>query len=208
MLPAPSLKPSGLTGHERGWTRQAIITHALRLLKLYYVQIMGKNQSKPCVIMHTFPWTCSGGPQMPKAGVRSSTGKWKFRQKGFQHGSESLHMSCIYAKCLTVKFEMCKIIVQSNWIQWAAVSQDAHENKHAAPNTGVCCPHTYSTILFFTIEAIEEQRKQSSEQSLSVHSHTAHSRWKPALCFTIIKAVHSQRPVHGVQKFPMTEEPW
>lgn len=41
---------------------------------------------------------------MPTAGVRSSTGKQEcstFPQRGFQHGSESLHMHCTYSTPLS-----------------------------------------------------------------------------------------------------------
>lgn len=55
----------------------------------------------PCLCSYRGTWLRT---EIPTAGVRSSTGKQEcstFPQRGFQHGSESLHMHCTYSTSLS-----------------------------------------------------------------------------------------------------------
>lgn len=136
--------------------------------------------------------------EMPTAGVRSSTGKQEcstFPQRGFQHGSESLHMHCTYSTSLSKR-------------QYAETSQSS-TGAYLCVTLGLRINgKAYRTLLHMLIQSpvwtlhaqilagrseMSSPLQNRTAPHMKTHQAVDLRRWKEALCVLITTAKHTQR---------------
>lgn len=154
----------------------------------------------PCLCSYKGTWLRT---EMPTAGVRSSTGKQEcstFPQRGFQHGSESLHMHCTYSASLSKR--QYAETSHSSTGAYLCVTLGLRINGKAYPNTAAhahtipcvnfACTNT-SRPLWNELAAAETLQNRNAPH-MKTHQAVDLRRWKEALCVLITTASHTQRP--------------